>query len=138
MLTPGCAHHRCTKKLYTSKPACSRLVQMTTASCGRWSKVRPFVKTKRAFCSIRIKFEDNKSTVNEKLSTIIKELGIQVSHKAGEAPADLSKQGNPMLYSEKHLKERASLRADPRVQKAIRDMWNAEVSALLVCKRVGK
>ena len=109
------------------------MTAVTSASSDRWSKVRSLVQTAstaRAFCSIKINFEDNKATVNEKLSTIINELGIQVSHKAGEAPADLSKQGNPMLYSEKHLKERASLHADPRVQKAIRAMWNTEVCGL--------
>ena len=109
---------------------------MAGAGGSRWSKVRSFVKMASAadaFSSIRIGFEDNKDTVNEKLSTLIQELGIQVTHEAGDAPVDLSKQGNPMLYTEEYLQERAALRADPRVQKAIRSMWNSEVSEAVGC-----
>ena len=80
-----------------------------------------------AFCRIRIGLQDNKCTVTEKLASIIKQLGIQIHHKAGDASVHLSKQGNPMMYTQNYLQARAALRTDPRVQKAIRQMWNTEV-----------
>ena len=96
-----------------------------------WSKMGSFVKKAsavQAFCRVRIGLQDDKSTVNEKLTTIIKEMGIQISHKAGEATLDLSKQGNPEMYTQEYLQKRATLRADPRVKEMINEMWDTNVS----------
>ena len=98
---------------------------------NQWSKMSSFVKKAsavQAFCRIRIGLQDDKSTVNEKLTTIIKEMGIQISHKAGDATLDLSKQGNPEMYTQEHLQKRATLRADPRVKEMINEMWDTNVS----------
>ena len=98
---------------------------------GRWKKVRSVVKTAsavQAFCRIRVGLQDDKSTVKEKLTTIIEKMGIQVSHKAGDATKVLSKQGNPELYTQTYLAQRAHLRADPRVKEAIFTLWDTDVS----------
>ena len=98
----------------------------TAESSRRWSKVRNVVR--KFVCRVRINLQDNKNTVNKKLTTIIEKLGIQVSHKAGDATLDLSKQGNPEMYTQSYLAQRANLRADPRVKEAINKMWDTNVS----------
>lgn len=99
----------------------------------KWSKVQSFVEEASGaqnVCKIRIDVEDSQSDVTKKLTAIIQQLGIQISHKAGDEAVHVSKQGNPMMYNEEYLRQRVVLRADPRVQEAIRKIWNTDVSVM--------
>ena len=115
-----------------SERSTPRTSEMTSTGKSRWLKVRSFAKPAsavHAFCRIKIGLEDNKNctTVTEKLALIFKRLGIQITHKSGEPSVHLSKQGNPKMYTKAYMQERAALRTNPRVQKAICKMWNTEV-----------
>ena len=107
------------------------MTNAASSALEKWSKVRFFVKEAsgiNAFSRIRIGLLDDRCKVTKKLTAIIQQLGIKVSHKAGDASVPVSKQGNPMLYTEEYLQERADLHEDPRVQQAIRRIWNIDVS----------